>query len=186
MQSLKLSILIVIIFSLVSFTKAKYVDDNTDQILWKSERKLVWDDFKGIADTSRTNVDAFTSYKIEITDSYFEKDIPKYKLSCFFIKSKSWTKTNTKQALDHEQLHFDIAEIFARKIRKAFDSLNLKKCSDTNKYNEVYYHLGKECDIYQDKYDNTVYFNDIQQKKWAKKIYTELERLKKYSYIPNE
>ena len=184
MQLLKLSIFIIFIISITSFEKVKCIDD--DQILWKSERKLVWDDFKGIADTSKINVDAITSYKIEVTDSYFENDIPKYQLACYFIKSKSWTITNKKNTLDHEQLHFDIAEIYTRKIRKAFDSLNLKKCVDTNKYNEIYYRLGNECDIYQDKYDNTVYFNDIQQKKWSIKVNTELERLKKYTDKPNK
>ena len=185
MQLLKLSIFIIFILSITSFEKVKCIDDD-DQILWKSERKLVWDDFKGIADTSMINVDAITSCKIEVTDAYFENDIPKYKLSCYFIKSKSWTITNDKEVLEHEQLHFDISEIFARKIRKAFDSLNLKKCVDTNKYEELYKRLGNESEIYQVKYDNTVYFSDIQQKKWSIKVNAELERLKKYAYKPNE
>ncbi|NHM01565.1 hypothetical protein [Flavobacterium difficile] len=184
MQLLKLSTFIIFIYSIFSFEKVKCNDD--DQILWKSERKLVWDDFKGIADTSMINVEAITSYKIEVTDAYFENDIPKYQLSCYFIKSKSWTITNEKKTLDHEQLHFDIAEIYARKIRKAFDSLNFKKCVDTNKYDEIYYRLGDECEIYQDKYDNSVYFNEVQQKKWSIKVNAELERLKKYAYEPNE
>ena len=185
MQLLKLSIFIIFILSITSFEKVKCIDDD-DQILWKSERKLVWDDFKGIADTSMINVDAITSCKIEVTDAYFENDIPKYKLSCYFIKSRSWTITNDKKVLEHEQLHFDISEIFARKIRKAFDSLNLKKCVDTNKYEELYKRLGNESEIYQVKYDNTVYFSDIQQKKWSIKVNAELERLKKYAYKPNE
>jgi hypothetical protein len=185
MQSLKLSIFLIIIFSFISFNKIKFIDNN-DKILWESERKLVWEDFKGNADTSMINITALTSYKIEITDLYLEKDVPKYKVSCYFIKSKSWTYANDKQTLVHEQLHFDIAEIFARKIRKAFDSLNIKKCNDINKYEEIYYHLGKVCDSYQDKYDNSVYFNDIQQKKWEKKVTAELEKSKKYTYIPEQ
>ena len=98
------------------------------------------------------------------------------------MKSKSWTKTNDKIALQHEQLHFDIAEVYARKIRKAFDSLNIKKCKTEYIYNGIYIRLGKACEEYQDKYDSEVYFDSIQQKKWGSKVTLELERLKKYAY----
>ena len=42
-----------------------------------------------------------------------------------FDKQKSWTKSDAIELLAHEQLHFDIVEVYVRKIRKfaqeAFD-----------------------------------------------------------------
>jgi len=160
-----------------------YVKKDDDMILWLTKRKLVWDDFRGIPDTSRTNVGAVTQGAIEIIDSNWENEIPKYKIGCFFIKSKSWTRVNDSYSLAHEQLHFDIAELFARKIRKAFDSLNVKKNKDNERYQDIYNFYVAKSEKYQDLYDNQVYFNDFQQQQWIKKVGLELARLKKYEYI---
>ena len=176
-----LSIFIITAIFLFSFNDSKSIVKDSDEILWESQRKLVWEDFTGIVDTS-SNAEAQTYYQIKIIDSYFEKNLPKYRLGCYFIKSNSWTKTNEKIALQHEQLHFDIAEIFARKIRKKFDSLNIKKCNTQYTYKEIYSRLGKSCDEYHHRYDGEVYFDSVQQKKWRSKVTLELERLKKYAY----
>jgi hypothetical protein len=177
MKILHFTIFIVTALFLLSFNNSA---KDSDEILWRSERKLVWADFKGSVDTS-SNAEALTSWKIKIIDTNFENDLPKYKLACYFIKSESWTKTNDKIVLEHEQLHFNIAEIFARKIRKTFDSLNIKKCNTESTYIEIYSRLGKSCYDYQHKYDSEVYFDSIQQKKWKTKVNVELERLKKFA-----
>ena len=80
-------------------------------------------------------------------------------------------------------MHFDIAEIFTRKIRKAFDSLNIKKIKDYQIYDNIYIFYGNKCETYQKLYDNQVYFNNFQQQQWIKKVGLELARLKKYEYI---
>ena len=165
------------------FCSSNIFKDDDDRILWSSKRKLVWEDFRGIPDTSRTNVDALTSSKIEITENYTLDDIPKYVLQCHFIKSKSWTRVCDESTLLHEQLHFDIDELFTRKIRKSFDSLNLKKVKDYQLYNSIYISYGEKCELYQNLYDNQVYFNNSQQQQWIKKVGTELVRLKRYEYI---
>jgi hypothetical protein len=157
-----------------------------DNILWSSKRKLIWNDFRGIPDTSRTNVGALTTSKIEITENYIIDGIPKYLLRCYFIRSKSWTTVSDESTLLHEQLHFDIDELFTRKIRKAFDSLNVKKVKDYQIYDNIYIFYGKKCETYQTLYDNQVYFNDNQQQQWIKKVEAELLRLKKYEYVLEE
>jgi len=67
-------------------SKSHYFKEDCDRILWSSKRKVVWDDFRGIPDTSRTNVGALTSSKIEITENYILNDIPKYVVQCHFIR----------------------------------------------------------------------------------------------------
>ena len=163
-----------------------HLNKDDDRILWSNKRKSVWDDFKGIPDSSSTNTVALTCYEISITNNYLENDIPKYTLECYFIKSKSWTRVNDDYTLAHERLHFDIAELFTRKIRKAFDSLNVKKVKKVEIYNDMYAFYGEKCDKYQNLYDNQVYFNDNQQLQWIKKVDVELAKLKKYEYIQEE
>ncbi|MGX7666541.1 hypothetical protein [Flavobacterium pedocola] len=184
MKTVKLSMLLVVILSLISFNKTN--DNNDDQILWDSNRKLVWEDFKGNVDTSMPNTEALTASIIEVTASYYENEIPKFNISSYFIKSQSWTTTNSVFTLEHEQLHFDITEIFARKIRKEFEILYTKKCTDISKYEEVHSRLGALCKKYQNDYDKAVYSNDTAQKIWSQKVAGELFRLKKYAYIPTE
>lgn len=165
--------------------KRSFKEDN-DQILWSSKRKLVWNDFRGTPDKSKTNVAALTSSKIEIIENYVLNGIPKYVVQCYFIKSKSWTTVSDESTLLHEQLHFDIDELFTRKIRKAFDSLNIKKVKDYQIYDDIYIYYGEKSETYQKLYDNQVYFSDSKQQQWIKKIGTELLRFKKYEYIPEK
>jgi hypothetical protein len=163
-----------------------YSNKDDDKILWSSKKKLVWDDFKGIPDTSSTNIGALTSSEIEIVYNETINGVPKYLLKCHFIKSKSWTRVNDIPTLLHEQLHFDIDELFTRKVRKAFDSLNKIKIEDFEIYNNTYTFYGEKCDKYQNLYDSQVYFNDENQQQWIKKIGAELAKLKRYEYIPEE
>lgn len=185
-----LVILICIIFLCCSSNVFKQNKDNfkqdSDEILWSSERKLIWNDFAGVPDTSQTNLAALTSAEIEITQNWGENDIPKYVLQCHFIKSQSWTKVHDELTLLHEQLHFDIGELFTRKIRRSFDSLNAKKVKDYLIYEKVFFSYVEKNESFQKKYDSEVNFNDVSQLKWAKKISAELLKLKKYEYIPKE
>ena len=86
--------------------------------------------------------------------------------------------------MDHEQLHFDITELYARKIRKRFKELQDMGETDYEEYVKIYYELEKELDAFQQKYDSEVYFREQNQKEWIEKIAKELEELKEYECIP--
>nr|WP_294938398.1 hypothetical protein [uncultured Flavobacterium sp.] len=184
MKAFKLTIILIAIFSFVSFDTVKKVND--DQILWDSSRKLVWEDFKGDVDASMPKIEALTASIIEVSSSYYENEVPKFNVYSYFVKSKSWTKTDSESTLEHEQLHFDITEIYARKIRKSFDSLNKRKCTDIKKYEDIYARYAKLCSNYQNAYDKAVYPSEVEQRNWSRKINAELIRSKKYAYIPAE
>ena len=174
---------IIIVFFFCSSNKLIELNDfvqNDDEILWFSSRKLKWEDFKATADTAQRNVEASTYSEIKIVKSSFEEGLPKYVIECNFIKSKSWTRSNDDYVLAHEQLHFDISELFARKARKSFDSLNIKKIKDFEVYNNIYLNTGKKKDKYQDLYDSQVYFDSVKQKQWIEKISKELDKFEKY------
>jgi len=177
---------IFIIFMFFSSNKSVVYNDlsqNNDKISWSINRKLKWEDYKGIPDTIKSNTEASTYSEIEVVNSYFEDGIPKYVIQCNFIKSKSWTRSFDNYTLLHEQLHFDIYELFTRKIRKSIDSLNLLKTKKQDTYKYIFEKYGKKCNNYNDLYDSQVYFDSIKQQLWVDKISKKLNELKKYESL---
>jgi len=83
--------------------------------------------------------------------------------------------------LAHEQLHFDITEIHARKFKK-------KILKETKNYNEfsakhesMFLEIQKELSIKQDEYDSEVYADWALQPKWNKWVIEELNKLEAFS-----
>lgn len=184
MKALKITSFLIIIFSFIGFTSVR--NSNDDYIYWDPERKLVWEDFQGSVDRTQPHIEALTASTIEVSSSYYKNEVPKFNVVSFFIKSQSWTKTNSEFTLEHEQLHFDITEIHARKLRKAIDSLSKRKVTDINKYKKAHTYYGKLCSNYQNAYDKSVYGHDERQAEWSAKVAAELVKLEKYAYVVPE
>lgn len=181
MNSSKLYTLFVSFIVLCSFN-ININQSTEDKILWNKTSKLEWKDFQGKPNSDESDIVlAKTQTSIEIVESSYKNDIPVFKIHCYFLKKKSWTVVDDQYTLSHEQLHFDISEIYARKIRKKFDSLNKNKVTSLEVYQKVYDSLIEDNDRYNELYDSEVYFNAESQKKWHKKIKTELGDLKEYA-----
>lgn len=184
-KKLLLFVSIVIICSSAK-NNYKVFKEDCDKILWSSKRKLIWDDFRGSPQNIGSIMLAGTYSNINVEYNYLENEIPNYKIECNFIKSKSWTVTDDIRILAHEQLHFDISELYTRKIRKSFDSLKNSKNKDIDNYDKIYYSYLAQRDNYDKLYDSQVYGNNIRQQQWIKKVGAELLRFKKYEYVPEE
>jgi len=153
--------------------------------LWDSNSKIIWSDFNGNIPENKGFKKAVTSSKISIKSSFYEGEIPKYIIRSYFNKDKSWTITNSKEDLIHERLHFDITELYARKIRKKMDSLSKMEERDIHCYKVAYKKILKGLQDTQYQYDNESYSSNIKQQEWQSKVAKELEELKEYEYIPN-
>jgi len=124
------------------------LDDNRpsvkNEILWQSNRKLQWNDFEGkpkywsdFAAQTVTTIEQ--SYSCEGDDFVLN-------ITAKFNKTKSWTKTSkSKRILAHEQKHFDLTELYARKMRMAYGQLknpcNMGKASLNKIYNDLFEEL---------------------------------------------
>jgi hypothetical protein len=91
-------------------------------ICWQEGLKLRWSDFQAPHNlTADTSAGAHTSAAIYIAGQEDAQGRPGYVVECFFVKKESWVRDSASSGnnalLAHEQLHFDIAELFARKIR---------------------------------------------------------------------
>jgi len=159
-------------------------ETNDSLILWNSTRKLTWDDFQGAAD-STSKYKALTYVQIGLKSEQYNDsicvDVPTY-----FYKSLSWSKSiSNSSLLKHEQLHFDIAELMARKIRKEYSNyafIDIKQgFKDLKDIYRKYY--GTEFDRYNRNYDTETEHGTIaaKQKEWELKIAKELKALNAYS-----
>jgi hypothetical protein len=112
---------------------------HSDFLEWSENRKLSFDDFKGIvpknAKTSKSaNITTVISY-----EARQEKGkIPKMTIFNFVDRSTSWTTIKKKEVLEIQQIKFDYSELYARKIRKKMAEMNKKGITDQQKYlNEI-------------------------------------------------
>lgn len=157
-------------------------DGQKDILIWEENRLLTWDDFKGKPakrfSAASTHYDTFKNLTDKKTHALVEV------LAVFYI-NKSWKKVSwiNESVLAHEQKHFDIVELYARKLRRQIQErkyssyANLKTASDS-----LYDVMDKEMDVYQDKYDDETdaSMNGEKQREWNKKIMDEIASLSLY------
>lgn len=154
--------------------------DPKEHILWNEFYKLRWDDFQGSAAEDAAG-DAATSVQIK-AKPYMVKNKVRYNVYALFNKKKSWSRDQSAQLLVHEQLHFDLAEVFARKIRKKIRELSAQNVNDVKVYNQAIQILLQESNEADQRYDLETLHGALDQKQaaWAKQIHDELVALKNY------
>lgn len=153
-------------------------------ILWKATLKLSWEDFRGTVD-SLSSYQANTSVNLLMEQTQINKANVFYKIANSFRKNHSWSKDkNSKTLLKHEQLHFDIAELVTRIIRKEISEEVIiisenpyEKIEDIFSYYSVTY-----LDSINHLYDFETNHSLIErvQKEWEAKIAKEIKALDKY------
>lgn len=180
--------LLIILFLLFHTTFAQDAShqNNNSEIVWSPETSIKWDNFQGELDPNIIG-SAMTIYSIEIApiDVMVDENdmIQGYEnLTCYakFHKNLSWTVTDNQSVLKHEQLHFDIAEIFARKLRNKFEELKAQKDARFSSYTEAYNRIWKNCRQYQMQYDKlTDHGRNLEvNNTWQVKIEEELAKTK--------
>jgi hypothetical protein len=121
-QQVKLLSMRLIVLYIALFTAGSLFGQN-NLIRWEQNPTVTWADFQGEPKQNSENL-AITrsgvkySYGATISNGKLELDFEVYS---YFDRDQSWTVDHESQyLLGHEQLHFDIAELSARKLRKAF------------------------------------------------------------------
>lgn len=108
-----------------------------ERIAWQDDRPLKWSDFKGTPDylmdfVATTNSGMSHSYIIDGNGLLIKSSSTVY---AHFYPTFSWYKQadTTATILRHEQNHFDITELYARKLRKRIQEYHFT----SNSKNEV-------------------------------------------------
>lgn len=150
-----------------------------ETIAW-SEKKLTWKDFKGeppLSDRVAATTASGISYQFSTSGTRDSYKID-FEISTHFYPNKSWYKPELCDAviLSHEQLHFDISELFARKLRKEFSEATFTPENVKRKIRALYRKNNEELSDFQNRYDAETNFSRNREKQliWNKKIAKEL------------
>ncbi|TSJ44134.1 DUF922 domain-containing protein [Mucilaginibacter corticis] len=112
---------IILLLSLLYCTNTVKAQD----IPWIKDKPLKWKDFAGTPDNGPH--DATTHSYLRYTFYHHLQDTVhqlSFKVECLFSTQRSWVRPGHEgeNLLKHEQLHFDITELFARKLMAAFNA----------------------------------------------------------------
>jgi hypothetical protein len=177
---MKKSIAALLFLSLLFFSFTANNPEGIEVIVWNEYRPLTWDDFKGKR-TEDAAGDAGTVVQIK-AKPYMVKDKVKYDVSAVFVVNKSWSDAQSEELLAHEQLHFDLAELYARKIRKVISILSDNGEDDIKVYNRAIQKLLRESNEIDIQYDLETLHGAMQKKQaeWNKEVKAELKELDQY------
>lgn len=153
----------------------------TDFIEWSPSRKLSWADFKGSPNPSSSNV-ALTNSSINAEFGFNNSKLI-HTIKCRFSKSLSWVRVKTDYILNHEQGHFDIAEIHARILHKELQEYEFNAKTVNKDINRIYEEVMKLHVTTQKNYDlqTNHSIDTAKQGEWDRKIRAMLSDNKNYA-----
>lgn len=147
--------------------------NNNDRMEWEADRRLTWDDFQAKPPSRwSTDIAAITSSVIQYR-YVCENGLLDYEIRSIFLKDESWVMSSSTTAayLQHEQLHFDLTELFARKLKSRL-SKKVYKCNEVGAFEKLVNDTLAEWRKTQQKYDWETGFSlrKTQQEKWNQKV----------------
>jgi hypothetical protein len=172
---------------------AKFVYDdsysnykNADTIRWKQDYKLKWEDFEGNADPSSSfsaQSNCMFSYKASVDYKSGEMTLSLLIYPCF-TKKASWVIRENKQdgLLKHEQLHFDICELYIRRLRKQISALELNLLDPGAQIRIAFERAWSDYQVAQSLYDEESRHGLIldAQEKWETQVKKNLDELEEF------
>jgi hypothetical protein len=166
-----------ILFAVSSFAQSK----DEELIRWSEDQKLTWADYKGKPKPD-SDAAASTATYLGIEYNFGNKGFD-YKITCSFSKTRSWGLHKTDYILAHEQGHFDIAELFARKLHKEMINYKFNKKTFKDDLKNIYLSITAAKEQMQNDYDKETNHSIIKdkQEEWLKKIDEQLKQYKDFA-----
>ncbi len=159
----------------------------TTKILWHENNPLEWVDFKARPD-GKSKFHALTASTFGASTSSGKNNTVFIKITSYFIPERSWVKPGKQKTalLKHEQLHFDLCEVYARQLRqqmKEKDNWSAKKFS--RDFQKMTKSLLKKYERAQNKYDRKTQhgLKKEVQAKWEQDVARQLKELSDHRTI---
>jgi len=174
---------IVFVFCFAFLFQSRISDKDFDpkvELEWNEFYEISWENFKGNPDVN-SKADAATSVAI-LAKPYISGKKINYTVYALFNQNKSWARNTNDRLLEHEKLHFDIAELYARKIRKKVAQLQKSNETEIGTYKKAVHQLLEESNQADLKYDLETLHGALKQKqeKWAAQLEKELVELEEF------
>lgn len=171
----------------VTFYKSENPYSYEKEFGWDENRKLSWGDFRGpMQPQMGEDVAAATFCGIGFETNTISAHNPSLKVHVYntFYATKSWVKTGLErpEILSHEQCHFDICELYTRKLRERMSSADVTVATMKTKLKNIYTELQKEYVTRQELYEAETEHGIIpeEQAKWERMIAAELSASEKW------
>ncbi|MEP6700667.1 MAG: DUF922 domain-containing protein [Bacteroidota bacterium] len=176
-HSLKYILLGFLLVPSVFFAQTK----GEELLPWSASRQLTWADYKAAPNTESDAAASTTTY-LSIDYNIGSKNFS-YKIRSLFSKTRSWGLHQTDYILRHEQGHFDIAEVFARKLFKKMNEYKFNRKTYKKDLKKIYDEVTTEKEETQNLYDEETNHSIKRRKQgeWLKKISAMLEEYKDYA-----
>jgi hypothetical protein len=157
-----------------------FAQEGGELLEWNEYYDLTWDDFQA-PPVSGTFGDAGTAVQIKAKPYMVGKKV-QYDVTAYFDRRKSWSGERTDALLRHESLHFDLAELYARKIRKRIDALIESGRNDVDFLNAEIRKILIESNEADERYDRETLHGAIlkRQEEWETKVNDEMKALAGY------
>jgi hypothetical protein len=147
---------------------------------WSAARPLTWDDFIGPKrQGAGDRIAAETSCGIAIETNLVTTN-GKAKVYVFntFEKGTSWVLpgSTNPEVLQHEQCHWDICELYTRRMQARFDNANITGATLNQQVNRIYDEVTREYTERQEEYEQDTQHGTIpdRQDYWTRMIAQEL------------
>ncbi len=162
----------------VSFTDYSEKPEG-DTIYYSVGRPLTWADFKGDVPSSRYAAEVLPGIgyneQVDVKNGIVLLNL---EIKVYLPKSACWVRAGTRDdyILNHEQRHFDLAKIAARRFIRKIESENLPVDNYDGFINVDYLEAYRRMDTLEMRYDNETAhgLNRFAQAQWDEKIDNEL------------
>lgn len=160
---------------------ARQDQSEKNYIYWSDDYDLVWTDFEEIPERYSEHA----AFSVVGYESKFNMNNQRYQanIRTYFSKNESWSKSWVSVLLLHEQGHFDLAELYARKFRKrVFNAMEMEDIS-VSKFLQMNDEAMAQLEKAQSEYDKaTNYSMDYRaQLQWAEQIKEQLKELEAFA-----
>lgn len=158
----------------------------SNRIYWSDSYNLEWSDFEA-QPKENTSVAALSSIGLPYSYTADGEGELNVTINVCFIKNESWSKPTERNnlLLQHEQTHFDIAELHRRMIVKAMLEANFTKKNYKEKINEIINkYWRRDYKMMQNRYDKETNFSNVvkEQINWKKYVSQQLSNLRKFNF----
>ena len=153
-------------------------------IVWSKEKKISWNDFQATAPKLDSHI-ALSRVEIQYESSVDKEGKMTMEIRAVFIKDQSWVKQDRKSdnILKHEQYHFNLTEVWARKLRRDVTGKKWNPKTFEKEFNSMFKKHMAQTLKEQLRYDNETNHSQLRDKQtnWEQQIDKELVNLKMYS-----
>jgi len=172
-------------FVVVLAILSSFLSQGQEKMQWFANVPLTWDDFKGQPQSgsyvATTNSGISFSYAIQKKNNQYSVT---YTIESFFYPYGSWYQKDkvTPQVLKHEQTHFDITELHARKFRKRMEAISTER-NPKREIQNLFNTIEKERKEMQEKFDleTNHSINKEEEKAWENYVQKQLELYRKWN-----